>query len=107
MGISENEKEIIKSLQIPNDSRYEKMHYYRSMGGTASQKGHFARLCKTNRRLAGLNEEQIVLTNEAEFGDIAERELEEGGEDPGWQLARTRVASIEERIEWQETFDKQ
>mmetsp|Transcript_38448 Transcript_38448/g.86681 ORF Transcript_38448/g.86681 Transcript_38448/m.86681 type:complete len:241 (-) Transcript_38448:197-919(-) len=105
-AMTEEEKQVFKSLQISHDTRYDAMDYYRVHGGTASSTGHFARICQINRRMHGLPEVKKTLGDGASLQDLVELELEEPVND--WErVAYTPAASVAERIEWQESFDKE
>lgn len=99
------EKMQIKSLQIKHDERYDAMAHYRSHGGTASTTGHFAKICKVNRKMHALTEERNDATEDDAFEDIAARELEEPV-DNFERTPRNPPANVSDRIEWQESFDR-
>mmetsp|Transcript_87419 Transcript_87419/g.187515 ORF Transcript_87419/g.187515 Transcript_87419/m.187515 type:complete len:223 (-) Transcript_87419:109-777(-) len=96
---TEMEKSIMKSLRIPLDERYKRMHYYRHNGGTASASGHFARLCKRGDRggTAALLED-VKATKELEnILDLEEHEE---------RIRAKHVGDLESRVRWQEEFDR-
>jgi len=98
----QDQSDTVKSLQMGRDERYIKMDYYRKYGGSAAADGHFQRLSKTNRRMHGLVEDQAAITDGSQMVNIAEREKEE---EP-WRLDKKPAASVQDRVEWQEIFDR-
>lgn len=107
-GLREEEKLILKSLQMPHDERYDAMDHYRQHGGTADGTGHFARICQRNRKMHGLTEQAKKVTQNADFGDIATREVEDETFDfDGERILRVAEASVAKRVDWQESFDRE
>eukprot|EP00420_Gonyaulax_spinifera_P002021 CAMPEP_0197938770 /NCGR_PEP_ID=MMETSP1439-20131203/118671_1 /TAXON_ID=66791 /ORGANISM="Gonyaulax spinifera, Strain CCMP409" /LENGTH=242 /DNA_ID=CAMNT_0043561853 /DNA_START=18 /DNA_END=747 /DNA_ORIENTATION=- len=100
----EDEKAMIKSLQIKTDERYAAIRYYRDHGGTASKDGHFARMVRTNRQLIGLPQDKTVLNENSDLADVSNWTLE--AERFGGRQQRQAVANVGDRIEWQESFDQ-
>lgn len=105
---SEQNHEIIKSLQLKNDERYERMDYYRAHGGTSSTSGHFVELKKTGRRMVGRVEELPDVKPDSTANDIAIRALEDEQDGVGelFQIPRQRTVDIESRMQWQASFDR-
>jgi len=103
----EEEEQLIKSLRIVQDERYDAMNYYKEHGGKMDQKGdHFDNICGTNRRLHGLDaRESHGLTKDSKFDEIADWELEI--DEDGKRKPRRAAVDLEQRIEWQESFDKE
>eukprot|EP00927_Polykrikos_kofoidii_P021084 TRINITY_DN20092_c0_g1_i1.p1 TRINITY_DN20092_c0_g1~~TRINITY_DN20092_c0_g1_i1.p1 ORF type:complete len:265 (+),score=43.43 TRINITY_DN20092_c0_g1_i1:99-797(+) len=98
------EEETQRSLQIRNDDRYEQMQYYTEHGGTAAETGHFARVCRTNRRMHGKDELKKNIHADASLKDIAEMEIQEPVNE--WEQRQKPSNSVTERVEWNETFDR-
>lgn len=99
------EKMQIKSLQIKHDDRYDAMAHYRQHGGSNASTGHFAKICKVNRRMYALKEDLAEAGNDDTFEDIADREVEHA-EENFERAPRQPPATVTDRIEWQESFDR-
>mmetsp|Transcript_53797 Transcript_53797/g.156878 ORF Transcript_53797/g.156878 Transcript_53797/m.156878 type:complete len:236 (-) Transcript_53797:134-841(-) len=96
---------LTKSLQMHHDTRFDTMDFYRQHGGTSDDKGHFARMCQTNRKMHGLIEQQKKVSGKDGFDDIAAREVDDETFD-GKRILRVAAASVTSRVDWQEAFDK-
>eukprot|EP00419_Tripos_fusus_P000064 CAMPEP_0172685360 /NCGR_PEP_ID=MMETSP1074-20121228/20185_1 /TAXON_ID=2916 /ORGANISM="Ceratium fusus, Strain PA161109" /LENGTH=265 /DNA_ID=CAMNT_0013504491 /DNA_START=53 /DNA_END=850 /DNA_ORIENTATION=- len=107
----DTEEAILQSLRLKNDTRYETMERYRDSGGARSQSSHFQRILRRNRRMHGLPEEEPTLNQESNHMDISEWDIEFKESTVSMQkqaqnTLREPTASIQDRIAWQEGFDK-
>eukprot|EP00929_Paragymnodinium_shiwhaense_P034287 TRINITY_DN18678_c0_g1_i1.p1 TRINITY_DN18678_c0_g1~~TRINITY_DN18678_c0_g1_i1.p1 ORF type:complete len:261 (+),score=76.51 TRINITY_DN18678_c0_g1_i1:134-916(+) len=89
------------SLRIATDARYRSMDYYKRFGGTNS--AHFQKMKNDDSKLKGQDPN-------AEERDVSQFAVEKRvvEEEPEWVKARQKpVCSVEERLEWNEVFDRQ
>lgn len=99
------EDDMTRSMQIGIDERFLKMNHYRNHGG--SKADHFSRLTGKNRQLQArgdkLKSEDV--DEEVEFKDLMAMEEEVENDEP-WQIRKKPACSVNDRVEWQESFDR-
>lgn len=103
-GADLDETPLVKSLQLKNDARYVRMNHYDQGRAERYACGHVAHLKKANRCMAALPPEAVVVTQTSTYQDISSWDIE-AGEASGERAPRCPVATIDERLEWQDAFD--
>lgn len=98
------DEELTKSLQMAHDVRYAKMSYYSRSGG--AEGGHFASVVSKNRKLKALGEAKVNLDENMDAQQLAELTHENSFEEDGWTEPRITMPAIEDRVDWQRSFDK-
>mmetsp|Transcript_1746 Transcript_1746/g.5155 ORF Transcript_1746/g.5155 Transcript_1746/m.5155 type:complete len:227 (-) Transcript_1746:87-767(-) len=95
-AVLKNEAEQLKSLRIPQDERYKQMQYWReNAGGRLLNADVGETISGADVGIDGVNVSVVVERESTVPPEPAERE------------PRKKVAMVDDRIEWQESFDRQ